>query len=219
MSRSGTVIFDLDGTLVDSERLVARAINESLTGFGTAMPSFCESMVRGKLFIDRARILQECAGVPMDPELFANRLRDRYDEIWRREGIPMMIGAEALLKELRRSGMRLGLTSNGDRAYVEAILKRCGWSSFFDATVAFDDVGSPKPDPAIYRETLRRLQVSAEQAAAIEDSLAGMESAHAAGVHVIAVTEGTVPPWVIQQVRSLEELSLDGLKTILYGKD
>lgn len=212
MSDLRAVIFDLDGTLVDSERLVMRAINELLAEAGMAMPTFCEQMVRGKLLIERARILQECAGLPVDPALFAERLGDRYDAIWKTEGLPILPGAERLMADIRDAHLPMALTSNGGREYVDAVLRLCGWETSFQAVIAYDDVGVPKPDARMYREALGRLHVSADEAIAIEDSLAGMESAHAAGVRVIAATDTSVPPWVAKQVKSLEELNVEDLK-------
>ncbi len=208
------VIVDLDGTLVDTERVMARAINELLAEHGMTMPAFCEQMVRGKLLIDRARILLECVGVLIDPEAFAKRLGDRYEKIIHQEGIPIMPGAEAFLVALRDARIPMGLTSNGEKEYVERVLHLRGWQEMFAAAVAYDDVGAPKPDPGVYQEALRRLGVAADEAVAIEDSLAGMESAHAAGIRVIAVTDSVVPPWVEKQVKTLEELGEKKITTL-----
>jgi HAD superfamily hydrolase (TIGR01509 family) len=97
-------------------------------------------------------------------------------------------GVAALIQHLRgRDGLRLGLVTSALREDVELILAPAGLFGLFDQMVTRDDPTPTKPDPAPYLLALERLDVSADQAVALEDSPAGIASAHAAGLKVVAV--------------------------------
>ncbi|HET6547401.1 MAG TPA: HAD family hydrolase, partial [Solirubrobacter sp.] len=109
---------------------------------------------------------------------------------YRRE-LPLLPGAR---EAVERIGARhtLGLASSSNRPVIDLVLRELGVADRFAATVSSEEVERGKPAPDVYLEALRRLGV--ERAAAIEDSEAGIRSAHAAGLRVIAVPNPHFPP-------------------------
>ena len=210
MNALRAAIFDLDGTLVDSERIHERAMqdvwNKRCPGF--VLPEGWTSLVRGMLIVDRATLLQKRTGAAYDVQTFAAEIEERFDVIHAREGLPAMPDADRVLTEGVAAGWMLALASNGARGYVESVLRERGWLAMFDAIVACDGECAPKPDPQSYQEAMRQLGVSSNECIAIEDALTGMEAAHAAGMRVIAVTNDHVPAWVARHIFSLKELTL-----------
>jgi beta-phosphoglucomutase-like phosphatase (HAD superfamily) len=107
----------------------------------------------------------------------------------------------------------LGLASSSNRPLIDTVLEVSGLAPFFRATVSSEEVARGKPAPDVYLEAARRLGVAADRCAAIEDSHAGIRSAHAAGMRVIAIPNPTYPPGddALSQadvvVGSLDELS------------
>ena len=108
-----------------------------------------------------------------------------------RERLPLLPGAR---EAVERIGARypLGLASSSNRPVIDLVLERMGVADRFRATVSSEEVARGKPAPDVYQEVVRRLGVA--DAAAIEDSEAGIRSAHAAGLRVIAIPNPHFPP-------------------------
>src|SRR5207344_2423956 len=86
------------------------------------------------------------------------------------------------------------LASSSNRAIFEEVLRLAGIEDAFQATVSSEEVSRGKPAPDVYLEAARRLGVAPESCAAVEDSHSGIRSAHAAGMRVIAIPNGSYPP-------------------------
>lgn len=103
---------------------------------------------------------------------------------------PARAGILALVAELRAAGILLAVATSGRRATAQTVLARLGLAADFSAVAGLEDVGWPKPDPAVYRVAVTRLGVDPGDAVAIEDSLRGVRSAKAAGLRVVALSDG-----------------------------
>jgi HAD superfamily hydrolase (TIGR01509 family) len=88
----------------------------------------------------------------------------------------------------------LGLASSSNRPLIDTVLELAGLTELFRATVSSEEVARGKPAPDVYLETARRLGVAPERCAAIEDSHAGIRSARAAGMRVLAIPNPSYPP-------------------------
>jgi HAD superfamily hydrolase (TIGR01509 family) len=205
------VVFDLDGVLVDSEELwdeVRRAVADEA---GRPWPADATRAMQGMSTAEWSAYLTETVGVPGRPDEVATTVIDRMAARYGSRP-PLLPGAG---DAVRRLGSRwpLGLASSSPRRLIDAVLESAEFSSSFRATVSTEEVGAGKPSPAVYREAVRRLGVSAEHAVAVEDSSNGLRSAAAAGLGVIAVPNVAFPPddnalalaGVV--VRSLDEIS------------
>ena len=110
-----------------------------------------------------------------------------------REHLPLVPGAVEAVQRLAER-FPLGLASSSNRPLIDTVLELAGIASFFRATVSSEEVARGKPAPDVYLETARRLGVAPERCAAIEDSHAGIRSAHAAGMRVVAIPNPSYPP-------------------------
>jgi HAD superfamily hydrolase (TIGR01509 family) len=136
--------------------------------------------------------MHEQLGLKMEPdaisaavvELMAARYRDR---------LPLIEGAEEAVRRLS-ARWPLGLASASNRAIIDLVMQLAGWVDLFAVTVSAEEVDHGKPQPDVYLEAVRRLGEAAGQCVAIEDSSAGIRSASAAGLGVVAIPNRAFPP-------------------------
>ena len=176
------VVFDLDGVLVDSEGIWARAEAETVEGLGGEYTTEVSAALYGRGHRDGARILAERFGGDADAiadTLLANALAGFG------RGLEPLPGARDLVAQLR-GRVPIAVASNSVRVIVETALAAAGLEGF-DAVVAGEDVAAPKPAPDPYLEACSRLGVDPADAIGIEDSPVGVASAKAAGLYVIGI--------------------------------
>lgn len=185
------VVFDFDGLLVDTESVVLRAWEEEFERHGVAFPTdrwIRQSVgsVKGQVgYLDEYGELERLVGGPVDRDEIHGRRIARHDELLARPRANP--GVERWLDDVESRGLPMGVASSSTREWVTKLLDRMGWLERFAAVVCRDDVGVPKPDPAVYRTAVERLGVSADESVALEDSPTGIAAARAAGLFAVAV--------------------------------
>jgi HAD superfamily hydrolase (TIGR01509 family) len=210
------VLFDMDGTLVDSEGIWDEALTElaSIVG-GVLSPSARRSMVGVSLPESVAMLHAELGrpwrNVRADVAWLEARVRALFST-----GLRWRPGAAELLAAIRTEGIPTALVTSSPRSLVEVALDTLGRNSF-DALVCGDEVAAPKPDPEPYRTAARLLGQPIGRCVAVEDSPTGVASAWAAGAVVLAVPNEVplVPPGGVHLRRSLTEVSLASLSRLL----
>jgi HAD superfamily hydrolase (TIGR01509 family) len=186
------VVFDLDGVVIDSEELW----DEVREGFaherGGRWSAQAQADMMGMSSTEWSRYLHEVVGVPEPPEEInrevVERMLARYSE-----HLPLIDGAVDAVKRLA-AHWPLGVASSSNRRLIDRVLEVSGLAPYFKATVSSEEVEHGKPAPDVYLEAARRLGVEATRSAAIEDSASGIRSAHAAGMHVVAIPNRAFPP-------------------------
>ena len=219
-SQPAAVLFDMDGTLVDSETLWGIAIHELAVRYGgTVSPAARLAMV-GSSMAASMRILHDDLGQPWrDAAVGAAWLERRVAELFVAE-LPWRPGASALLRAVRAAGIPTALVTSTARQLVELALVTLGRENF-DVIVCGDEVAATKPDPEPYLTAARLLDVPVTECVAIEDSPAGVTSAFAAGAAVLAIP-GDVPldpPDGVRLVSSLVDVDLALLATLPTSLD
>ncbi|MBW3649841.1 MAG: HAD-IA family hydrolase [Actinobacteria bacterium] len=190
------VIFDVDGTLVDSERDGHRvAFNLAFRELG--LPYEWGPELYGELLAitggqQRLHAYLEQQGVPEEVrEEQVPRLHHRKTELFQQliaEGrVLARPGAERLLDELAEAGIPVAVATTGSRAWVDPLLERLFGADRFSVVITGDEAPVRKPDPSAYFMTLEELALEPSAVVAIEDSRNGLEAARAAGLHCAVV--------------------------------
>ncbi len=194
--RFEAVVFDLDGTLIDSAPDLHALVNEMLAELGH--PGLALAELR-PMIGDGARALlerglQASGGLPSTVDLdalFAEFLR-RYARMPVRAG-QVYAGAVAMLEELAAAGVRLGVCTNKPQAPTDRLLAALDLARFFGAAVGGDALPVRKPDAGHLRAVLARLGIDARRAALVGDSRTDLLTARAAGVPCVLVSYGYTP--------------------------
>jgi HAD superfamily hydrolase (TIGR01509 family) len=186
------VVFDLDGVIIDTERLWDVARREVAAAHGGTWTPAATLAMQGMSSPEWSTYMREAVGVRLPaPEInrvVVDRLLARY-----RETLPLLPGAVPAVRRLA-SRWPLGLASSSNREIIDEVLKLAGITRLFAATVSSEEVARGKPAPDVYLEAAKRLRVAASACVAIEDSTNGIRAAAAAGMKVIAVPNREFPP-------------------------
>jgi HAD superfamily hydrolase (TIGR01509 family) len=188
------VLFDMDGTLVDSEKVWDVALTELALHAGGELSAAARQAMIGSSMARSMQVLHDDLGQPWrDAAADAAWLTERVHELFG-GGLTWRPGARELLAVVRGAGLPTALVTSTGRRLVEVALQTLGRQSF-DVVVCGDEVTAAKPDPAPYRMAAELLGVAIEDCVAIEDSPTGVASARACGAAVLAVPcELDLPP-------------------------
>ncbi|MFV0334512.1 MAG: HAD family hydrolase [Tropicimonas sp.] len=177
------LLFDLDGTLIDSDRLHARAFADLLRPRGLNIDfAFYRDNIHGRHNLDIFADL--CPGE--DAQWWSDHKEAAYRELLGTSQ-PPIAGAAELLDLADELGWRKAVVTNAPRDNGEAVLTALGLAERFDTLVIGDECSRGKPDPAPYLEALRRLATPASRALAFEDSPTGIHAARDAGITTIGL--------------------------------
>ena len=191
------LIFDWDGTLVDSIGRIVESI--SVAGDRCGLPTLDEDSIKGIIGLG----LPEAIAV-LYPDITDVRLVEAFrrayaDHYLSLEAQPSMLypGVAAALQRFRDQGLLLAVATGKGRRGLDRVLAGQGWVDFFDVTRCADETAS-KPDPLMIHEILAHCGVSPERALMIGDSVFDLEMARRAGVDSVAVSYGAQPFDVLQ---------------------
>ncbi|RDI50854.1 HAD family hydrolase [Nocardia mexicana] len=182
------VLWDMDGTLLDSEKLWDIGVRELSVELGGEMTEEIRHALIGSAAPDALRIIFAGLGLEPDPAAVAaahDWLHRRVTELMAGP-IPWRPGAKDALAAVRAAGLRTGLVTNTTRAITELCLDTLG-RDYFDITVCGDEVAHGKPAPGPYLRGAELLGVAPEQCVAVEDSPTGSQAAATAGCAVLVV--------------------------------
>jgi HAD superfamily hydrolase (TIGR01509 family) len=207
------VLFDMDGTLVDSEKVWDVGLRELARRYGGELSAPARTRMIGTSMAESMDILHADIDQPWrDPYTSVTWLEARVRDLFA-SGLVWRPGARELLAEVRAAGIPSALVTATRRHLVEVALTTIGADNF-DVVVCGDDVAQTKPHPEPYLTAAARLGVPPERCIAIEDSPTGVTSARRAGCVVVAVpceVALTDPAGVIM-VDSLELLDVPTLR-------
>jgi HAD superfamily hydrolase (TIGR01509 family) len=209
------VLFDMDGTLVDTEPYWIAAEYRLVESFGGTWTDEHAHALVGNALITSAEYLREHGGVALPAEEIVERL---LDEVVRatREAVPWRPGAVELLAELGSRGVPCALVTMSYDRLARVVLEQLP-ARTFGALVTGDQVADGKPHPEAYLTAAARLGVDPTRCVAIEDSPTGVASAEAAGCTVVAVPHNVPiePAPRRRLVASLRDLSADSLSAMI----
>jgi beta-phosphoglucomutase len=219
LGTSYAVLWDLDGTLVDSAEHHWLAWHEALTAAGH---QFDKGYLVATFGQRNDRILRNLLG-PDVPGAEIERISDekeaRYRALVRKRGLDLLPGAELWLRRLRAAGWRQALATSAPRANVETALEVLGLAEYFGAVVAAEDVQRGKPDPQVFLMAAERVNVAPYRCVVVEDGEAGVAGASSAGMRSIGVGAKHASLGASLAVPSLDELPEDVFEDLLARTD
>jgi HAD superfamily hydrolase (TIGR01509 family) len=214
--RDRAVLWDLDGTLVDSEEFHWLSWRDVLRADGVELSHdrFLASFGQRN-----DRILAEWLGPNADPARvlrIGNDKEAEYRRLAETCGLTPLPGAREWLAALRRDGWKQAIASSAPRVNAETMLRVLDLTAYFDAIVSAEDVTVGKPDPQVFLKAAETLSVEASRCIVVEDAVAGVEGARRAGMRSIGVTKtGRLDADV--SVASLADLPADAFERLLAG--
>ena len=208
--RPAAVLWDMDGTIVDTEPYWIAAEHEVVGMHGGTWSLEHGKAVVGKDLLDTGAYVRDNGPVPLEPREIVELLLDRVIASVRRE-IPWRPGARELLADCRAHGSPAALVTMSWRRFATEVVEALPAASF-DTVVVGDDVARGKPHPDPYLLAAERLGVDPRDCLAVEDSPTGVASALAAGCTVLAVPHMVpIPVPVGSEGRFVVRDSLSGL--------
>lgn len=209
------VLWDLDGTLVDSEEYHWRAWRDTMAAEGVRLTreQFLASFGQRN-----DSILREWLGQQATPEAI-QRIGDAKEACYRRLvrelGLAPAPGAAEWVRRLHMENWAQAVASSAPRLNVETVLEVTGLAPYFGATVAAEDVRRGKPDPEVFLTAAERLGVPPERCVVVEDAPAGIEAARRAGMRTVGLSRGSPALPADLVVRSLCELPPGAFETLV----
>ncbi len=198
--RYDLIVFDWDGTVMDSTTMIAGSIQAACRDLGLAVPG--DEAARHVIGLGLSQALRYA--VPDAPESMYEPLVARYRHHFmaQDQSIPLFNGARETIAELHGAGYWLGVATGKSRMGLDRVLESTGLKKYFHATRTADRTLS-KPNPAMLFELMDELSVSAERALMIGDTTHDVQMAQNAGVDVVAVGHGAHPPEQLQELNPL----------------
>jgi len=217
MSADRAVLWDMDGTLIDSEEFHWISWRDTMAREG--IPITHEQFLSS--FGQRNdSILPQWLGAASTPERIAklsSAKEELYRHLVRKDGILPLPGVASWVHRLHERGWLQAIASAAPRENINVILEALAITHLFQGIVSAEDVGRGKPDPEVYLTAASRVGVSPDRCIVVEDAIAGIEGARRAGMRSIGVSGNHRHLSADFVVRSLDLLDAEAFERLLQG--
>lgn len=213
------ILFDMDGTLVDSERVGQKAWAATADEMGIEIPDDLVRSFIGRPSHSCRALLVEHLGGDVD---LANRVYDLHVELFLKfveTDLELKPGAIEVLEALKAAGYPLAIATSTARVRAVPRLERFDMLKYFDSVTCGDEIENGKPAPDIFIESARRLGYDPTACAVIEDSHNGVRSCHASGARVFMIPDIVAPTPEIEEMCAAVLPSLYELPAVIMAKD
>lgn len=214
------VVFDMDGVIIDSERLYRKHWKITGKEYGIddeKMNELC-NLIAGATKEHNERLMKSHFGEDFDYSAFREKTMTRMDEDIRQNGVDLKPGIMGLLQYLKENGYKIGLATSTQQERAEPILKDAGILQMFDGVVYGGIVPNGKPAPDIYLKACEELGIIPSEAIGIEDSINGVKSSASAGLYTIMVIDLIQPTEEIKSLAAKIFSSLFDVISFLQGE-
>jgi len=194
MNKYKAVIFDLDGTLVDSMWIWEQIDIDFLEARGHSLPEDLQKDIEGCSFSETAVYFKERFKLEEDVETIKSIWIDMTAPYYQGE-IKLKKGVLNFLRDLRSRGIKMAVATSNSRILAESVLSENQILDYFEAIVTSCDVNRGKPEPDVFLEAARQIQVSPEDCLVFEDTHAGVLGGKAAGMRVVAIYDALSAPY------------------------
>ncbi|ANY67184.1 phosphoglycolate phosphatase [Paenibacillus sp. BIHB 4019] len=181
------IIFDFDGTIIDTETAWYTAFSEAYEEHGVELTLEQYSTCIGTSLhsFNPYEYLMTELKLPIDKEDFRTAVHQRHSKLMELEAIRP--GVQHYLDSAKDAGLRMGVASSSSTEWVEKYLNQLGIRDYFECVRTSDHVEKVKPDPELYNQAMACLGIAPDEAVAIEDSPNGSRAAAAAGMHCVVI--------------------------------
>ena len=217
MTISGAALFDLDGTLIDSQAHHMASWQEMFRREGHVIPAADIVSTFGQT---SPQVVRSLIRYSLDEEMVV-ALADKKEAIFRdmiRGELELLPGALGLIRALREAAYRVALATSAPPENVTMVLQELAISTLFDAVVGEKDITRSKPDPEIFLLAARRVSVQPKHCLVFEDSPSGVQAAKAAGMKCVALLTGYSPAQLQSadlQIQDFLQIDLPTIATLI----
>jgi HAD superfamily hydrolase (TIGR01509 family) len=216
-----TVIFDMDGVIVDTEPVHRYAFQQHFKALGIEVSPEFYATFTGNSTKNVYQKLAEKFNLKDDIETLVQIKRDFFNDAFdNKKDLELLDGVENLIVDLHKNGMQLILASSSSNVTIDRIFKRFNLNQYFSYKISGEDFVNSKPDPAIFLHAQKLSNHQKENCIVIEDSTNGIKAAHLAGIYCIGynsfhskLQDLSLADQVIQHFNELNYLSISNINT------
>jgi HAD superfamily hydrolase (TIGR01509 family) len=215
------VLFDLDGTLIDSERDNIESVAMAMRKLGKTLSQVERDFIIGHSWRDIYDMLVRNHKIVMPMNDLINIAVDEKQSLIEAHGFNVLPGAVELVKRLFDRGIPLAIASGSSHREVHEAIEGIGLKPYFRVLLGAEDYPAGKPDPAPYKAAMKGLGVGAAGCVVIEDALPGVRSGKSAGAAVVGVEAGNFAKYdlkeahlVVQTLNDLDDAVFDHVLTL-----
>jgi beta-phosphoglucomutase len=214
-----TVIFDMDGVIIDTEPIHHFAFITQFAELGIAVPDEEYASFLGSSTRNVFQRLKQRYNLPQEIDELMKRKRELFNKAFDESTTLDLLGnVRALIEDLQQHGVQMVLASSASKATITRVFQRFGLTPYFTHLVSGEDFTNSKPDPAIFLHAAAVSETPVEQCIVIEDSANGVAAAKAAGIYCIGYASPHSAGQDLKQadliVQDFSELSAEKIKAI-----
>lgn len=187
------IIFDMDGLMIDSERVTFEGYQEMLKKMNLTMSEDFYITLLGKPIKGIYQRFYDVYGQDFPIESVIKDVHQYMAERFEKEGVPLKKGLISLLEYLKAHHYKTIVATSSNRDRVDNILQSADIEKYFDDSICGDEVTKGKPNPEVFLKSCQKLGVNVDEAIVLEDSEAGIQASHAANIKVICIPDMKYP--------------------------
>lgn len=187
------IIFDMDGLMIDSERVTFECYQEILKGMNLTMDEEFYKTLLGKPLKGIYQRFYDVYGNDFPIEDVIKDVHALMAKRFETEGVPIKTGFKSLLEYLKENNYKTIVATSSNRDRVDTILSQAKITDYFDDSICGDEVTKGKPNPEVFLKSCQKLGVNVDEAIVLEDSEAGIQASYDAGIKVICIPDMKYP--------------------------
>ena len=187
------IIFDMDGLMIDSERVTFECYQEILKGMNLTMDEEFYKTLLGKPLKGIYQRFYDVYGNDFPIEDVIKDVHALMAKRFETEGVPIKTGLKSLLEYLKENNYITIVATSSNRDRVDTILSQAQITDYFDDSICGDEVTKGKPNPEVFLKSCQKLDVNVDEAIVLEDSEAGIQASYDAGIKVICIPDMKYP--------------------------
>lgn len=206
------IIFDMDGLMIDSERVTFECYQERLKDMNLTMDEKFYKTLLGKPIKGIYQRFYDVYGNDFPIENVIQDVHQLMAERFETEGVPVKKGLVELLHYLKDNNYKTIVATSSNRDRVDKILAQAKITEFFDDSICGDEVTKGKPNPEVFLKSCQKLGVNVDEAIVLEDSEAGIQAAYSGNIDVICIPDMKYPE---QEFEKMTTKILDSLDQVI----